>query len=111
MMYATPQLLDQHIWVPVRDTFIQCCGHAGLEVFAGILGGADPSPAMTEAAEQGLPLFSRLSPALDPAGSVPGSWRDLAIRAGRPSALLRREALVAREAATQHASALQQAQV
>ncbi len=110
-MYATPQLLDQHIWVPVRDTFIQCCGHAGLEVFAGILGGADPSPAMMEAAEQGLPLFSRLSPALDPAGSVPGSWRDLAIRAGRPSALLRREALVAREAAAQHASALQQAQV
>ncbi len=96
MLYATPQLLDQHIWVPVRDTFIQCCGHAGMTVLDGLMGNPDSPQVMREAAEQGLPVGYR---AWDPAGSVPGDWRDLAVQAGRPSALLRREALAAREAA------------
>ncbi len=70
----------------------------------------DPPLAMREAAERGLPLTFSHSQALDPVGSVPGSWRDLAIRAGRPSPILRWEALAAREAARQ-ALLLQQAQV
>jgi hypothetical protein len=69
MLYATPQLLDQQIWVPVRDTFIQCCGHSGMSVLNGLMGGPDPPQVMREAAEQGLPLGYR---AWDPAGSVPG---------------------------------------
>jgi hypothetical protein len=101
MLYATPQLLDQHIWVPVRDKFIQCCGHAGLTVLDGLMGDPEPPQAMRDAAEQGLPVGYR---AWDPAGSTPGDWRDLAVQAGRPSALLRREALAAREAATLQAS-------
>ena len=52
-----------------------------------------------------------LSAALDPVGSVPGSWRDRAIRAGRPSALLRREALDARAAAALHVAPSQPPQV
>ncbi len=111
MMYSTPQLLDEHIWVPVRDLFIQQCGHSGYRVLEGIVADLDPPLVMREAAERGLPLTFSSSPALDPVGSVPGSWRDLAIRAGRPSPLLRWEALVAREAAAQHLSALQRAQV
>jgi hypothetical protein len=109
-MYATPQLLDQYVWVPVRDLFISTCGHTGLTVLDGVMREMDPPFAVTEAAEQTLPLFSRLPPALDPVGSIPGSWRDRAIRAGRPSALLRREALAAREAAALHAATPQQAQ-
>jgi hypothetical protein len=97
MLYATPQLLDQHIWVPVRDKFIQCCGHAGLTVRDGLVGDPDPPQAMRDAAEHGLPVGYR---AWDPAGSTPGDWRDLAVQAGRPSALLRREALAAREASS-----------
>jgi hypothetical protein len=36
-MYATPQLLDQFVWVPVRDTFISSCGHTGLTVLDAVL--------------------------------------------------------------------------
>jgi hypothetical protein len=82
-----------------------------MTVLDGVLAEMDPPLVVTEAAEQTLPLFSRLPPALDPVGSIPGSWRDRAIRAGRPSALLRREALDAREAAALHATTPQQAQV
>jgi hypothetical protein len=110
-MYATPQLLDQYVWVPVRDLFISCCGHTGLTVLDGVMREMDPPFAVSEAAEQTLPLFSHLPPALDPVGSVPGSWRDRAIRAGRPSALLRREALAAREAAVQPVVTSHQVQV
>jgi hypothetical protein len=110
-MYATPQLLDQFVWVPVRDAFISSCGHTGLTVLEGVLREMEPPFAVSEAAEHTLPLFSRLPPALDPVGSVPGSWRDRAIRAGRPSALLRREALAAREAAALSVVSPQQAQV
>jgi hypothetical protein len=110
-MYATPQLLDQFVWVPVRDAFISSCGHTGLTVLEGVLREMEPPFAVSEAVEHVLPLFSRLPPALDPVGSVPGSWRDRAIRAGRPSALLRREALAAREAAALHVVSPQQAQV
>jgi hypothetical protein len=66
---------------------------------------------MWEAAERGLLLAPLSLRALDPAGSVPGTWRDWAVQAGRPSPLLRREALVAREAAASQALLLQQAQV
>jgi hypothetical protein len=111
MLYSTPQLLDQYIWVPVRDTFIRCCGHSGMEVITGILEGSEPPLAMWEAAERALPLVSHSLRALDPAGSVPGDWRDQAVQAGRPSALLRREALVAQEAAAHQSFVLQQAQV
>jgi hypothetical protein len=110
-MYATPQLLDQFVWVPVRDAFISSCGHTGLTVLDAVLKEMEPPFAVSEAAEHALPLFSRLPPALDPVGSIPGSWRDRAIRAGRPSALLRREALAAREAAALSAVSPQQAQV
>jgi hypothetical protein len=108
MMYSTPQLLDEHIWVPVRDLFIQQCGHAGYSVLEGIRDGLHPPREMWEAAERGLLLPSLSLCALDPAGSVPGTWRDWAVQAGRPSPLLRREALMAREAA---ANLIQQAQV
>ncbi len=60
---------------------------------------------------KGFRLPIRVTSLLDPAGSVPGDWRDRAIRAGRPSTLLRHESLVAREAAAQQALHLQQAQV
>jgi hypothetical protein len=110
-MYATPQLLDQCIWVPVRNMFISCCGHTGMTVLDGVLAEMDPPWAMNEAAEQSLPLFSQLPPALDPVGSIPGSWRDRVIRAGRPSALLRREALAAREAVAQPVASPPQLQV
>jgi hypothetical protein len=99
MMYSTPQLLDEHIWVPVRDLFIQQCGHAGYSVLEGIRDGLNPPREMWEAAERGLLLPSLSLRALDPAGSVPGTWRDWAVQAGRPSPLLCREALMAREAA------------
>jgi hypothetical protein len=111
MMYSTPQLLDEHIWVPVRDLFIQQCGHAGYEVLEGIRDCLDPPLAMREAAERGLPPASFSYRALDPVGSVPGTWRDLAVQAGRPSPLIRRESLMAREAAARQASVLQQVQV
>ncbi len=111
MLYSTPQLLDQYIWVPVRDTFIHCCGHTGMTVLAGTMEDPAPPLAMVEAAERGLHLPYRTSSVLDPAGSVPGDWRDRAIRAGRPSTLLRHEALVACDAAAQQALVLQQAQV
>jgi hypothetical protein len=107
MLYATPQLLDQYIWVPVRDTFVRCCGHLGMEALDGLLAEPEPPLVMREAAEHGLPLYR----ALDPAGSVPGDWRDRAVQAGRPSALLRREALAAREAAALQAPAYPPAQV
>jgi hypothetical protein len=110
-MYSTPQLLDEHIWVPVRDLFIQQCGHAGYEVLEGIRDCLDPPQAMREASERGLPLASSSYRAWDPAGSVPGTWRDLAVQAGRPSPLIRRESLMAREAAARQASVLQQVQV
>ena len=110
-MYATPQLLDHFVWVPVRNEFIRSCGHTGLTVLDSVMREMEPPFAMSEAAEHALPLFSRLPPALDPVGSVPGSWRDRAIRAGRPSALLRREALDARAAAAFCAAPSQQAQV
>jgi hypothetical protein len=110
-MYATPQLLDQCVWVPVRNTFISCCGHTGMTVLDGVLAEMDPPWAMNEAAEQSLPLFSQLPSALDPVGSIPGSWRDRAIRAGRPSALLRREALDARAAAALQVAPSQPSQV
>jgi hypothetical protein len=108
MMYSTPQLLDEHIWVPVRDLFIQQCGHAGYSVLEGIRDGLHPPREMWEAAERGLLLPSLSLRALDPVGSVPGTWRDWAVQAGRPSPLLRQEALAAREAA---ANLMQQAQV
>jgi hypothetical protein len=111
MMYSTPQLLDEHIWVPVRDLFIRQCGHSGYAVLEGVLDDLGPPLAMREAAERGLPLASHSCPALDPAGSVPGTWRDWAVQAGRPSPLLRREALETREAAAHQAFVLQQAQV
>jgi hypothetical protein len=63
---------------------------------------------MWEAAERGLLLPSLSLRALDPVGSVPGTWRDWAVQAGRPSPLLRQEALAAREAA---ANLTQQTQV
>jgi hypothetical protein len=110
-MYSTPQLLDEHIWVPVRDLFIQQCGHAGYEVLEGIRDCLDPPLAMREAAERGLPPASFSYRALDPVGSVPGTWRDPAVQAGRPSPLIRRESLMAREAAARQASVLQQVQV
>ncbi len=108
MMYSTPQLLDEHIWVPVRDLFIQQCGHAGYSVLEGIRDGLHPPREMWEAAERGLLLPPLSLRALDPVGSVPGTWRDWAVQAGRPSPLLRREALAAREAA---ANLIQQSQV
>ncbi len=110
-MYSTPQLLDEHIWVPVRDLFIRQCGHAGYSVLEGIRDGLNPPREMWEAAERGLLLAPLSLRALDPVGSVPGTWRDWAVQAGRPSPLLRREALVAREAAASQALLLQQAQV
>ncbi len=110
-MYSTPQLLDQFIWVPVRDTFIRCCGHAGMTVLTGAVEDQDPPLAVIEAAERGFRLPTRVTSPIDPAGSVPGDWRDRAIRAGRPSTLLRHESLVAREAAAQQALYLQQVQV
>jgi hypothetical protein len=76
-----------------------------------VLAEMEPLWAMNEAAEQSLPLFSQLPSALDPVGSIPGSWRDRAIRAGRPSALLRREALDARAAAALHVAPSQPPQV
>jgi hypothetical protein len=82
MMYSTPQLLDEHIWVPVRDLFIQQCGHAGYEVLEGIRACLGPPLVMREAAERGLPPASFSYRALDPAGSVPGTWRDMAVQAG-----------------------------
>ncbi len=111
MMYSTPQLLDEHIWVPVRDLFIQQCGHAGYEVLEGIRDCLDPPLAMRDAAERGLPLACPSYRAWDPVGSVPGTWRDLAVQAGRPSPLIRQESLMAREAAARQTSILQQAQV
>jgi hypothetical protein len=66
---------------------------------------------MWEAAERGLLLPSLSLRALDPAGSVPGTWRDWAVQAGRPSPLLRREALMAREATANQALLVQQVQV
>jgi len=110
-MYSTPQLLHQFIWVPVRDTFIRCCGHAGMTVLAGTVEDQEPPLAVVEAAERGFRLPTRVTSPLDPAGSGPGDWRDRAIRAGRPSTLLRHESLVAREAAAQQALYLQQVQV
>jgi hypothetical protein len=110
MMYSTPQLLDEHIWVPVRDLFIQQCCHSGYRVLEGIVDSLYPPLALRDAAERGLPVTFSNFQALDPVGSVPGSWRDLAIRAGRPSPILRREALAAREAARQ-ALLVQQNQV
>jgi hypothetical protein len=65
-MYATPQLLDQFVWVPVRDAFISSCGHTGLTVLEAVLREMEPPFAVSEAAEHALPLFSRLPPALDP---------------------------------------------
>jgi hypothetical protein len=111
MMYSTPQLLDEHIWVPVRDLFIQQCGHAGYSVLEGIRDGLHPPREMWEAAERGLLLPSLSLRALDPVGSVPGTWRDWAVQAGRPSPLLRREALMAREATANQALLVQQVQV
>jgi hypothetical protein len=73
-MYATPQLLDHFVWVPVRNEFIRSCGHTGLTVLDSVMREMEPPFAMNEAAEHALPLFSRLPPALDPVGSVPGSW-------------------------------------
>ncbi len=93
----------EHIWVPVRDLFIRQCGHAGYAVLEGIRDGSDPPREMREAAERGLPLAPLSYRALDPAGSTPGTWRDWAVQAGRPSPLLCREALVAREAAAHQA--------
>ena len=50
MMYSTPQLLDEHIWVPVRDLFIQQCCHSGYRVLEGIVDSMDPPLAMRDAA-------------------------------------------------------------
>jgi hypothetical protein len=110
-MYSTPQLLDEHIWVPVRDLFIQQCGHAGYSVLERIRDRLHPPREMWEAAERGLLLPSLSLRALDPVGSVPGTWRDWAVQAGRPSPLLRREALMAREATANQALLVQQVQV